>query len=309
MLKYFRDILPIAVLIISIPAFSQEKCALWVTENFNRPVLTKKNISIEGRSALELLEHNASIETSYGGGFVNSVNGIKSGADKGKKCDWFYYANGVMAHIGAAGYFPKDGDIIWWDYHSWSDGVYVSSVIGSFPQPFIGGRQEAICPTVIYTIERLMQASGMLKKNLDNLGVKNVSIRPFNKDAVFDYSKNIYIVIGPWQELKSHRFIHGIYRNSKKTGFYAEFDEDSIRGLNFDGTPSAERFKEGALILAAKLGFGRDNPIWFVTGTDDGPVEKAVLLLVNDPGRIKFHAAVILSENTVIGLPYYNEKK
>jgi len=56
------------------------------------------------------------VETTYGGKFVDSINGIETKQDYA----WFYYVNGELMGIGAASYNPKNSDTIQWDYHEYS---------------------------------------------------------------------------------------------------------------------------------------------------------------------------------------------
>jgi len=48
-------------------------------------------------TVMRLLSRNLQVTTRYGGGFVQSVNGVSGGTAKGRPVDWFYYVNGVEA--------------------------------------------------------------------------------------------------------------------------------------------------------------------------------------------------------------------
>src|ERR1700736_4550004 len=52
-------------------------------------------------TVMSLLTRNASVSTRYGGGFVESIDGLFGGAQGGRPLDWFYYVNGVEAAQGA----------------------------------------------------------------------------------------------------------------------------------------------------------------------------------------------------------------
>lgn len=69
---------------------------------------------VEGKSALELLKANATVETqSFDfGEMVTSVNGIPSTSDY----FWLYYVNGEPAQVGADTYITKSTDTIEWRY-------------------------------------------------------------------------------------------------------------------------------------------------------------------------------------------------
>ena len=61
-----------------------------------------------------------SVQTRYGGGFVQAINGRPAAARVGRRVDWFYYVNGVEARKGAAARQLHRGDRVWWDRHDWS---------------------------------------------------------------------------------------------------------------------------------------------------------------------------------------------
>jgi hypothetical protein len=49
-----------------------------------------------GDTVMRLLQRNADVETRYGGGFVQSIDGIAGGRRGGRPLDWFFYRNGVL---------------------------------------------------------------------------------------------------------------------------------------------------------------------------------------------------------------------
>ena len=88
---------------------------------------------------MSLLRRNHKVNTRYGGGFVQSIDGHSGGTIGGDSVDWFYFVNGVEASKGAADTSVHRGDHIWWDMHDWSQSDAVPAVVGSFPEPFLHG--------------------------------------------------------------------------------------------------------------------------------------------------------------------------
>ena len=88
---------------------------------------------------MRLLQRNAKVATRFGGGFVQSIDGLAGGRSAGRQLDWFYYVNGVEASRGAAATRLRGGDRVWWDRHDWSAAMRVPAVVGSFPEPFVHG--------------------------------------------------------------------------------------------------------------------------------------------------------------------------
>lgn len=277
-------------------SFAQEKCELWVSEGFQKPIINK-NVEINNSCVMDILTSNVVVKATYAGGFVNSINGIASEFQK----DWFYYVNGILAHKGALEYFPQDGDIIWWDFHSWSDAMYIPSVIGSFPQPFLSGYYGRRPPTAILCAESLIKEAEQFKEILEALGIKEIDLNILSGDFS-DCEKKYTILIGSWDDLIKYKFIKDIYENSKKVGFFVKFENDAVKALDIYGR-EAKSFESAGVIISVKFGINDANPIWFITGSDDTATNKALEVLIKDPDKIKFHAAAIISENKIYNAP------
>ena len=79
--------------------------------------------------------------TRYGGGFVQSIDGLAGSQSGGRSSDWFFYVNGIESPIGSAQFDLSGGDRIWWDYRDWTAAMRVPAVVGSWPEPFVHGFQ------------------------------------------------------------------------------------------------------------------------------------------------------------------------
>ncbi|HEY5052522.1 MAG TPA: DUF4430 domain-containing protein, partial [Solirubrobacterales bacterium] len=66
----------------------------------------------ESDTVMRALERNADITTRYGGGFVQSIEGVEGGQHDGDAYDWFFYVNGVESTVGAADYPLHGGERI-----------------------------------------------------------------------------------------------------------------------------------------------------------------------------------------------------
>jgi Domain of unknown function (DUF4430) len=89
---------------------------LKVTRDHGRHVLLTERVPA-GLTAMQALEREAKVETSYGGRFVTSINGLASASHR----DWFYFVNGKLAERGATELRLHDGDVEIWDYRRWSN--------------------------------------------------------------------------------------------------------------------------------------------------------------------------------------------
>jgi hypothetical protein len=109
---------------------------LWITRDRGQHVLLAGTVKA-GQTAMQALQHKVRVKTSYGGRFVQSIDGVSG--DRSGQRDWFYFINGYEADSGAADYTLHPGDVEWWDYRSWKHAMHVPVVVGAFPEPFLDG--------------------------------------------------------------------------------------------------------------------------------------------------------------------------
>jgi hypothetical protein len=121
---------------------------VWVTRDRGATVLHTAGVPA-GLTAMQALERVAKVQTSYGGRYVRSVDGV---AEHGRR-SWFYYVNGYLADRGAAEYRLRDGDVEWWDYRAWRDPSQDGVVVGAFPEPFLHGYNGTRPPAVVISAE------------------------------------------------------------------------------------------------------------------------------------------------------------
>jgi hypothetical protein len=112
------------------------KAQVWVTRDRGATVLEEGTVP-GGLTALQGLDRLARVETGYGGGFVDSIDGLAT--SRLHQRDWFFFINGYEADRGAASYRLRAGDVEWWDYRSWRGSERAPVVVGAFPEPFLHG--------------------------------------------------------------------------------------------------------------------------------------------------------------------------
>ena len=113
-----------------------------VTRDFGATALRGSPAHVDapgGETAMRALQRRFTVRTRYGGGFVQSIDGLAGGTRGGRPVDWFFYVNGVEAPRGAASTQLHRGDAVWWDRHDWGAANRVPAVVGSFPEPFAHG--------------------------------------------------------------------------------------------------------------------------------------------------------------------------
>ena len=110
-----------------------------VSADFGKNTIFDETVDINyAVTALDLLKNNLSVGTAYGGGFITSIEGIKSGYlnQPVQRKDWFLYVNGILTNTGGLDYKIRNGDTIHWYYRDWSFRQAVSALISEFPFAF-----------------------------------------------------------------------------------------------------------------------------------------------------------------------------
>lgn len=110
---------------------------LWVTSDRGRHVLFSGEVPA-GSDGIRTVERQLKITTRYGGRYLQSVNGLE-GSLAGHH-DWFYFVNGLDGDRSAAEVKLRPGDVLWWDFRSWTGKtMQVPVVLGAYPEPFVHG--------------------------------------------------------------------------------------------------------------------------------------------------------------------------
>ena len=129
------------------PTAADGTARLWVTRDRGANVLVDTTVPA-GQTLLRALRSEAKLTTRYGGGFVQSVDGIEGNARRHE--DWFWFVNGLAGDRSAASYRLRDGDVAWWDYRDWSgDAETLEVVAGAFPEPFLHGYAGTTRPAAV----------------------------------------------------------------------------------------------------------------------------------------------------------------
>lgn len=287
------------------PDAPASEVSLWVTRDFAQSLLYGEKVAFTpGDSVMDILNGHLDIKTGYGGGFVESINGLASGytgADKVTR-DWFYYVNGIITAVGALDYKPAPGDVIWWDYHDWGGAVFTPALIGSFPGPFAGGYRGQNPGTVVLTAPGCERQGRQLAGYLRDAGAEDVTVLPYEEKIVAG-SEQITLVVGLWKQLAGGGFWQGLQEQRKKTGLFIEFAPDYFAALDMNGKV-VERYHENTgAITATGSGMGDSTPVWLITGLDQPGLDGAVDVFINKPGSFERYFGAIVSGKKVIAVP------
>jgi Domain of unknown function (DUF4430) len=226
----------------------------------------------ESDTVMRVLERNADITTRYGGGFVQSIDGIEGEYGGGRSLDWFFYVDGVESTVGAADVELRGGEAIWWDYRDWSEAMSVPAVVGSWPHPFAGGYEGGMQPTVI-ECRGGGPACGTVEGRLRDAGATLV--------AGEKGGAPIRVLVGPWARLRSDPAAAQLEAGPESSGVFARFEERGGRtalvGLDEEGDVARRLGRSAGLVAATRRGGA--PPTWVVTGADPAGVAAAARLL------------------------------
>jgi hypothetical protein len=265
---------------------------LTVTRDYGDKVLAQKTDSIkESDTVLRVLDRNADLSTRYGGGFVQSIDGLSGGQSGGRSSDWFFYVNGIESPIGAAQYDLSGGDRVWWDYRDWTAAMRVPAVVGSWPEPFVHGFQGKRWPTSM-DCRAATAVCTAVSKRLAAAGIRQTG----------SAAGAIELDVGTWEEIRDDRDVDLLSSGPDRSGVFAHFigtKKPLLELLNQQGQPAGSIGKGGGLIAAMRTGDG--PPLWVVTGTDAKGVAAAANL-VGD--ALRNHYAVATQPGAgAIGVP------
>jgi hypothetical protein len=250
----------------------------------------------ESDTVMRVLDRNADVETRYGGGFVQSIDGLAGGTDDGRRSDWFYYVNGVEAPVGSADYEPSDGDRIWWDHHDWSTAMRSPAVVGSWPEPFVHGFDGEPFVTAVGC-----RAPEAVCTDVDDaLAQAGVQEPPGGGPLPDDLARTARILVGTWDELRSDPDVRLLAGGPDRSGVFATFSGSRpSTGLTLldDHGRVAETLAAGAGLVAA-LRPDEKPPTWVITGTDAAGVAAAADLL-GDPLENHFAVATVSNSGSI----------
>jgi len=276
---------------------SADGASLLVTRDFGTATLVQRDAPEVGGSdtVMRLLQRNAKIETRFGGGFVQAIDGVAGGVRGGRSVDWFFYVNGVPAEKGAASVKVDDGDRIWWDHHDWETGE-VQAVVGQFPAPFTTGIDRRLPVRVECTDQEarscLAVRDALVKRDVaaSRGGLQRSLAR-----------ETLRVLVGRWETIRGDQAARTIEEGPSSSGVFARIDHEgrALELLDERGR-TTRTLRTGAGLVAATAIEGAE-PVWVVTGTDDAGVDAAARSF--DEVALAGRFAVAVTGGRVVALP------
>jgi hypothetical protein len=280
----------------------QPEATVVVTRDFGKELILEEEVELEpGTNAMAALQAVADVETKYGGGFVQAINGISSEYEGGSQRDWFYYINGIALNLGAQDYTLQDGDVEHWDFRHWSYLQFVPAIIGDFPQPFLS----KLKPTAVVYEEFFSKEAQGLAEKLGDWGVAEViTISDEQLSEETKEASNLVIIAGLENELISE-----LNEVHKKLGFFAILQQDKIIVLDGGGNLAGEFNAGYGLIQATQnpwhpkgVGSG-ESVVFMITGTDTEGVKSAANALIKNSDGLRYAFAVLVKNSEISKIP------
>jgi uncharacterized protein DUF4430 len=269
--------------------------SLLVTQGFGaQTVVSGSRPKIVGAdTVMRMLQRNATVATRYGGGFVESIDGLSGGGSS----DWFYYVNGVQAAKGAADTKLHDGDHVWWDRHQWSAAESIPAVVGSFPEPFVDGYGGRRYPLRIECTQTGSKACAAVEHDFAAMNIEAF----LGCLLCSQYNLSLRVVVGPYATLTGDPAADQLARGVGASGVFARFEDHGARLALLGPSGRVVHTAAAGAGLVAATRFMGQPPVWFVTGTDGAGVAAAVRAF--DAATLDQHFAVAVVDGAAIPLP------
>ncbi|MDY6916372.1 MAG: DUF4430 domain-containing protein [Chloroflexota bacterium] len=276
------------------------------TQDFGHQVMFDKTVSVPpGTSAMDALHLVAEVGSSYGGGFVDSIDGVSSRYGTGVKQDWFVSVNGIMTNVGALDYVLRDGDVEHWDFHGWTFRMFVPATVGDFPEPFIHGYGGNTYPTVVVYADGFEDEASALGDRLSQLGLADLSTQHVSGLDEADRQNSNLIVIGGTE----CNLVAEMNQVWNRLGFFVHFEDGSM--VAYDATANVDAtYGPGCGVIQATQspwnpkGVGAcENVVWMVSGTDEAGVASAADAFINRYDQLQYACAVVVIDGHISKVP------
>lgn len=231
-----------------------------------------------GLTAMRQLQASSKVENSFGGRYVQSIDGVAEDSDSA----WLFYVDGIESMTGATSVRLKAGQAVQWDFHPWQTVKGGGAIVGAYPQPMRRMKARMVCAP---EGSKACVAAG------ERMTGAGVPIAP---------NGDVRVVVGPWSEIKDLDGVPDLTAPADSNGAYARFFGGGRRlapALADGSTGSA--LAGGAGLIAAYARGG--DPVWIVTGTDEAGVERAAKSL--DRQLLKNRFALMIDQGGPRPLP------
>jgi hypothetical protein len=245
---------------------------------------------------MRLLRKHADVETRFGGGFVQAIDGL-AGKGASRTSDWFFYVNGIEASEGAADYELSPGDVVQWDYRDWGATMDARATVGAFPQPFSGGLDGKRFPVRVECEDVESKPCAAVKERLRraDIAVTSSSLGATGNQRV------ARVVVAEWSKARELGTARLLELGPERSGVFARFADDGAELELLDSDAEVARAERVGAGLLAALRPTDSELVWLVTGVDDEGVRAAAEAFGSRTTRNAF--AVVADGDGITRLP------
>jgi uncharacterized protein DUF4430 len=251
-----------------------------------------------GETVMRQLQRKFTVETRYGGGFVQEIDGVGGGRQRGRPVDWFFYVNGIESGTGAASRKLSPGDRVWWDHHDWGEAMRIPAVVGSFPEPFTSAARGKKIPIRIDCADDAVKDCREVRERVEAAGAVVGGTGTVGTHAGPEVFR---LLVGRWSEVKADPTAARIEQGPKVSGVFARPSKDGKQIALLDSRGRTVRTLGAGAGIVAATQFLDQKPTWVVTGTDAVGVASAAAALVES--RLKDHFAVAVEKGQGVPIP------
>ena len=251
---------------------SGDGASVRVTRDFGRELLSAERFPTirEGETVMRALRARRDVKTRFGGGFVQSIDGL-SGQGAGGSEDWFFYVNGIESAVGAADYDLSPGDLVQWDHRDWRETMDVRAIVGAFPEPFLHGLDGRRFPVRVECEDAAADPCEQVKDRLTQAGVPATG-------ATLGASGNqevIRVVVATWPRVRELVSTRVVEQGPRESGVFARYTDGGavLELLDERGEVVESAGPETGLVAALRP--AEKEFVWLVTGGDEEGVERA----------------------------------
>ena len=277
---------------------SGDGVSLRVTRDFGQDLLSSARAGKvrEDQTAMRLLRANNDVETRFGGGFVQGIDGL-AGGGAGDTRDWFYYVNGIEADRGAGEYELEPGDVVQWDYRDWRETMDVRAIVGAFPEPFLHGLEGKRFPVRVECEDAESGACRAVKDELIDAGVPATG----SSLGASGTQNVIRVVVATWDSARVLPTAAVLESGPRESGVFARFtgEEGDVELLDPAGEVARTGGPDTGIVAAVRP--TEKELVWLVTGGGEQSVDEAAKAFNADSLRDAF--AVAVEGGTVSPLP------
>jgi hypothetical protein len=257
---------------------SEGTATLTVTRDYGSKTLVDETETDphSSETVIRFLDREADVTTRYGGGFVQSIDGLAGTERAGRRYDWFFYVNGIESPVGSAEVRVHGGDRIWWDYRDWTSAMQVPAVVGSWPEPFTQVAAEGDRQPVVVDCLAGGSACDTAAHRLAGAGV-DASVER-GEGGRSQGTMGPRLLVGPWSQVRDDPAVDELRGGPAATGVFASFKGPSngayhLIALDSSATPVRDLGLHAGLVAALRS--GDDPPTWLVTGSAGSAVRRA----------------------------------